>query len=208
MLLDEPFSSLDAALRDSTRRAVGAALAAAGATAVLVTHDQAEALSLADQVAVMRDGRLVQLSPPEEVYRTPADAGVARFVGEAVLLPGEVHDGRAACALGSVPVRAAGGALVEGPAQVLLRPEQIVLGPAGGPGDSGDSAGPGGSGDSGGVEAKVRDVSYFGHDAAVRLELVGGPEVVARTVGHPLPQPGTTVRLTITGEALAYPIDP
>ncbi|MFL6129826.1 MAG: ABC transporter ATP-binding protein [Mycobacteriales bacterium] len=192
VLLDEPFSSLDAALRESTRRAVGAALAAAGATAVLVTHDQAEALSLADQVAVMRAGRLVQLDSPETVYRSPSDAGVARFVGEAVLLPAQVRDGRAACALGSLPVRATG----DGPARILLRPEQILLdaGPAGG----GTGGGPG-------VEAKVRDVSYFGHDAAVRLELVGGPEVLARVAGHALPQPGATVRLTVAGEALAYP---
>jgi len=188
VLLDEPFSSLDAALRESTRRAVGAALVAAGTTAVLVTHDQAEALSLADQVAVMRAGRLVQLDSPEEVYRSPSDAGVARFIGEAVLLPAHVRSGRAACALGSLPVRA--GSSPDGPASILLRPEQILLG----------------AGDRGaGVEAKVRDVSYFGHDAAVRLELVGGPEVLARVAGHALPVPGATVRLTVSGEALAYP---
>jgi iron(III) transport system ATP-binding protein len=193
VLLDEPFSSLDAALRESTRRAVGEALAAAGATAVLVTHDQAEALSLADQVAVMRGGRLVQLDSPERLYRSPSDAGVARFVGEAVLLPAQVRDGLACCALGSLPVRANGAVSPEGPARVLLRPEQILLGAPG--------AGAG-------VEAKVRDVSFFGHDAAVRLELIGGPEVLARVAGHLLPVPGATVRLTVAGEALAYPAEP
>ena len=188
MLLDEPFSSLDAALRESTRRAVGLALAAAGATAVLVTHDQAEALSLADQVAVMRQGRLVQLDAPQVVYRSPSDPGVAEFVGEAVLLPAEVRSGWAACALGSLPVRADG----DGPARILLRPEQILLG------EPVDGAV--------GVDARVRDVSYFGHDAAVRLELVGDDtEILARVAGHALPAPGTLVRLTVTGEALAYP---
>jgi iron(III) transport system ATP-binding protein len=196
VLLDEPFSSLDAALRDSTRRAVGAALAAAGATAVLVTHDQAEALSLADQVAVMRDGRLVQLDSPEQVYRSPSDAGVARFVGEAVLLPGQVRDGRVACALGSLPVRANGSGSPDGPARILLRPEQILLGAAGSDGEA-----------DAGVEARVRDVSYFGHDAAVRLELTGGPEVLARVAGHLVPAPGATVRLTVAGEVLAYPAE-
>ncbi|HZB51804.1 MAG TPA: ABC transporter ATP-binding protein [Mycobacteriales bacterium] len=190
VLLDEPFSSLDAALRESTRRAVAAALVAAGATAVLVTHDQAEALSLADQVAVMRDGRLVQLDSPEAVYRTPVDPGVATFVGEAVLLPAQVRNGVATCALGPLPLSSPAP---DGPAQVLLRPEQIRL-------DPGD--------DAPGVEAKVCDVSYFGHDAAVRLELVGGPEVLARVAGHSLPHPGSTVRLTITGEALPYPALP
>ena len=188
VLLDEPFSSLDAGLRESTRRAVAAALVAAEATAVLVTHDQAEALSLADQVAVMRQGRLVQLDAPETVYRSPSDAGVAGFVGEAVLLPASVAAGRATCELGSLAVRGT----VTGPARILLRPEQLVLRA------SGD-----------GVRARVRDVSYFGHDAAVRLELLpGGTEVLARVAGHDRPVPGSVVHLVVTGEALAYPSVP
>jgi iron(III) transport system ATP-binding protein len=187
VLLDEPFSSLDAGLRESTRRAVAEALVAAEATAVLVTHDQAEALSMADQVAVMRQGRLVQLDAPEIVYRSPSDAGVAGFVGEAVLLPASVSGGYATCELGSLAVRGA----VSGPARILLRPEQLVLS-AGGPG----------------VEARVRDVSYFGHDAAVRLELLpGGTEVLARVAGHERPVPGSVVRLSVAGDALAYPGD-
>ena len=72
MLLDEPFSSLDAGLRLETGQAVAQALRAAGATAVLVTHDQGEALSLADQVAVMRDGRVAQVAAPADLYRSPA----------------------------------------------------------------------------------------------------------------------------------------
>jgi iron(III) transport system ATP-binding protein len=190
VLLDEPFSSLDAGLRESTRRAVADALVAAEATAVLVTHDQAEALSLADQVAVMRHGRLVQLAAPETVYGSPTDAGVAEFVGEAVLLPASVSDGYATCELGSLAVR---GAVVpvSGPVRILLRPEQLVLS------DGGT-----------GVEARVRDVSYFGHDASVRLELVpGGTEVLARVAGHDRPRTGSLVRLTVVGEALAYPDD-
>ena len=77
ILLDEPFASLDAGLRESTRRAVAASLAAAGATTILVTHDQAEALSLADQVAVMRHGRLVQVAAPGDLYRRPVDVETA-----------------------------------------------------------------------------------------------------------------------------------
>jgi iron(III) transport system ATP-binding protein len=182
VLLDEPFSSLDAGLRESTRRAVADALTAAGATAVLVTHDQAEALSLADQVAVMRSGQLVQLAAPEVLYQSPSDAGVAGFVGDAVLLPASVAGGHATCELGSLPVRGA----ADGPARILLRPEQLILTTTG-------------------IEAQVRDVSYFGHDAAVRLELVGGTEVLARVAGHDRPAPGSTVHLTVTGEAVAYP---
>ena len=88
VLLDEPFSSLDAGLREGTARAVVAALRAADTTAVLVTHDQSEALSLSDQVAVMRAGRLAQIDNPAALYRSPVDVGVATFVGGAVLLPG------------------------------------------------------------------------------------------------------------------------
>ena len=189
VLLDEPFSSLDAGLRESTRRAVADALVAAEATAVLVTHDQAEALSLADQVAVMRNGQLVQLAAPEIVYQSPSDAGVAGFVGEAVLLPASVSNGYATCELGSLAVRGTVSGPVSGQVRILLRPEQLLLS------DSGA-----------GVEARVRDVSYFGHDASVRLELVaGGTEVLARVAGHERPRPGSLVRLTVTGEALAYP---
>ena len=96
VLLDEPFSSLDAALRVETREAVAAALRQAGATALLVTHDQAEALSLGQEVAVLRAGRVVQMATPEVLYRQPADAELARFVGEAVLLPGVADGGQVA----------------------------------------------------------------------------------------------------------------
>ena len=92
VLLDEPFSSLDAGLREDTGRAVARALRASGATAVLVTHDQGEALSLADQVAVMRAGRFLQVSPPAEIYLRPASPEVAGFVGHATLLAGTASE--------------------------------------------------------------------------------------------------------------------
>lgn len=112
VLLDEPFSALDAALRADIRRDIRAALRADGATALLVTHDQGEALSMADEVAVMRDGVIIQSGRPELVYATPRDAWVAGFVGEAVWLPSQ-HK-----VLSGVPVEGTG-------TQVLLRPEQI-----------------------------------------------------------------------------------
>jgi len=114
VLLDEPFSALDAALRVELRRDIRAALQADGATALLVTHDQGEALSIADEIAVMREGGIVQSGPPTSVYAAPRDAWVAGFVGEAVWLP-------------------AGHPLLHGIAvsgrgtRILLRPEQIEL---------------------------------------------------------------------------------
>jgi iron(III) transport system ATP-binding protein len=188
VLLDEPFSSLDAALRLGTARAVAQALRAAHATAVLVTHDQDEALSLADQVAVMREGRLLQAAAPDTVYANPADPAVAAFVGAAVLLPAAIQGEKADCALGSVAV---GPGSIQGPAQLLIRPEQIRI-----------LADP----DAEGVPARVGEVAYFGHDATVRLHLEpAGPEVVARVMGTRTPTPGASVRLAVDGVAAAYP---
>jgi iron(III) transport system ATP-binding protein len=155
---------------------------------VLVTHDQGEALSLADQVAVMRGGRLVQLDAPATVYRSPSDAGVARFVGEAVLLPATLRGGVASCALGDVAAREPAG---DGPAEILVRPEQIQLHTEPEPGS---------------VAARVTDVSYFGHDAAVRLEtLPGAVPVTARVTGHDMPALGSTVWLAVVGDAPTFP---
>jgi iron(III) transport system ATP-binding protein len=121
MLLDEPFSALDTGLRASTRKAVAALLSNAGVTTLLVTHDQEEALSIADQIAVMRDGRFTQVGSPQHVYRQPNDHFTAAFLGDCVTLPCTVTAGVADCALGRVPVQGP-----DGPATLILRPEQLV----------------------------------------------------------------------------------
>ena len=102
------------------------ALAEEGTTALLVTHDQAEALSMGREVAVLRDGRLAQRAAPTALYRTPVDADVAQFVGEAVLAPGDASSGLVRCALGQLAVVNPG---LEGPVEVMIRPEQIHLAP-------------------------------------------------------------------------------
>lgn len=181
ILLDEPFASLDASLRESTRRAVAASLAAAGATTILVTHDQTEALSLADQVAVMRQGRLVQVASPVDLYRQPVDVETATSVGEAVILPGVARDAVVECALGRLAARSNGA---HGTVTVMVRPEQIaILDQDGLPG----------------ISARVLDVSYFGHDALVRLTLQDGLVVTARPPGHAAPRSGEEVRLAVNG---------
>jgi iron(III) transport system ATP-binding protein len=187
VLLDEPFSSLDAGLREETRLAVAAALQAAGATAVLVTHDQAEALSMADQVAVLRGGRLVQLTDPRTLYNQPTDLDVATFVGEAVVRDAEICEGRARCALGEL---ACAGSCPDGPARVLLRPEQLRLVAAT------DGAAP---------TATVRGVDFYGHDSRVWLELSSGVTVSARLEGADLPATGDTVSIAVRGPALTFP---
>ena len=188
VLLDEPFSSLDASLRTSTGQAVVRALHAAAATAVLVTHDQDEALSLADQVAVMRDGRLVQADAPYTLYRSPVDAEVARFVGGANALPAQVTDGVASCVLGDLPLA---GACPDGAAEVLVRPEQVRLD---------------GAASSSSVEARVTEVSFYGHDAACRLDLQpDGPALVARLIGLEAPPIGSIVKVGVAGGVVAFP---
>jgi iron(III) transport system ATP-binding protein len=124
MLLDEPFSALDTGLRISTRRAVSDLLSAAGITTILVTHDQAEALSFADQVAVMHEGKLLQVGTPRDVYLRPRDPMIAEFLGEAIILPAQLADGWAECALGRISVA---DRQRNGPGHIMLRPEQLSL---------------------------------------------------------------------------------
>ena len=191
ILLDEPFSALDPTLRAGVRADVRHALQLAGTTALAVTHDQTEALSIADQVGVMRAGRLVQVSEPATLYPRPVDADVARFVGDAVLLSGELHDGCVCSALGRLPVYS--GALRSGPVTVLIRPEQVLL-----------------NAEPGGVEARVLGVTYHGHDATVRLapSAASGLELLARMVGYALPTVGEVVTLTVRGEVVVFGQDP
>jgi len=126
ILFDEPFSSLDATLRAQLRGEVRDILRAAGATSLFVTHDQSEALEISDRVAVMRAGRIEQISTPDELYLRPVNRFVARFVGEANLLPGEVRHGEVQTLVGRF--RAGHHALPDGArAEVLLRPEQLHM---------------------------------------------------------------------------------
>jgi len=190
VLLDEPFSSLDASLREDTGRAVVRALRAAGAAALLVTHDQGEALSLADQVAVMMGGSFLQVASPATVYLTPAEPRVASFLGHASLVDGHVDghvDGaaEATCALGTVPLRAA---CEPGPVRLAVRAEQIQIRPA----------------EADGAAAEVVDISFYGHDATVRVRLDSGEELSARTPATSVPEPGDRVRVGVVGDVVAF----
>jgi putative ABC transport system ATP-binding protein len=189
ILLDEPFDALDAGLRVQVRGEVREALRAAGATALLVTHDQEEALSLADTVAVMRGGRIVQSDSPQRLYRDPVDAEVATFVGEAVILEGRPEDGGVQTPLGHLRTR--GAATVGGTAvTVMLRPEQILC--------RADEGRPGPHG-------RVLSTAFYGHDATARIALEeSGREVVARAAGHLLPKIGERVAIAVDGTAMAY----
>jgi iron(III) transport system ATP-binding protein len=185
ILLDEPFSSLDTGLRAATRAAVMAALQAAGTTAILVTHDQAEALSLATQVGVMRDGRLAQIAAPADLYARPADRDTAMLVGAGALVPATATRGIATGPLGALTVDAG----VAGPVELLVRPEQLLLGPV--------------------VDGRpvgvVTGSSFSGADSTITLLLEDGTEVLARTPGHSSPRAGDRVAVTVRGATPAYP---
>ncbi len=188
VLLDEPFSSLDAGLREDTGRAVARALRASGSTALLVTHDQGEALSLADQVAVMAAGRLLQVSPPAELYLRPATPQVAAFVGHATQLDGLAAGCVATSDLGEVSLLAD----ASGPVLLVVRPEQVSMV----------------HGASDGIPAEVLEVSYFGHDATVRAQIRGSDTVViSRVPAGEVPSPGAAVCLRVTGAVLAFPTE-
>lgn len=216
VMLDEPFSSLDAGLRAHVRAEVLDALRASGATAVIVTHDQLEALSIADQVAVLLDGRIAQAATPSEVYRFPTTLAVGTFVGEAVVLRGELlrasasgADGmviRARCALGDLPISPAGMSaadhehLATGAAlDVVVRPEQLVLSShRDGAGTAESAAG------AEGAEGVVISRQYYGHDAVVSVRLRSGAVVTARLQTTLLPETGDTVRVQALGSVAAF----
>jgi ABC-type Fe3+/spermidine/putrescine transport system ATPase subunit len=183
VLLDEPFSGLDAALRARVRQEVREILVAAGVTALFVTHDQEEALSLADHVAVMRDGRIEQVGTPEEVYGRPASRWVAEFLGEADVLPGTVEDGWVECELARVPAEGVGS----GEAEVLVRPESVAL-----------SIGPAAGGRTQ-VEGVVVEREFFGHDQLVHVELPSGRRLRSRSLSYPVWHPGDRVRVQLDG---------
>jgi iron(III) transport system ATP-binding protein len=199
VLLDEPFDALDTSLRVQVRAEVREALRRSGATALLVTHDQQEALSLADVVAVMRGGTIVQAADPQTLYSDPRDAELAGFLGEAVLLPALLRDGRAETALGLLTTRGAprpsseaSGSNGSGStrATVMLRPEQIAC-------RAPSPELPRG---------RVLSTQFYGHDATARIALDDRavPQITARAAGHKLPSAGEEVSIEVDGTALVF----
>lgn len=186
VLLDEPFSALDATLRGAVREQVRRALAETGTTAILVTHDQTEALSIADRLIVLNDGEVRQIGSPHEVYQRPADLWTGRFVGEAVVLPGQADGARVTTAIGELRLlEPAAGSVT-----VLVRPEQVRLV------------------DGSGTAARVVSIDYFGHDALVDLDLVADPgtRVSARLATPVAPRVGDSVGILVADPVLAYPV--
>ncbi len=157
VLLDEPFSNLDAPQRERMRRELRKILKAARVTAVFVTHDQAEALAIADVIAVMREGRVLQVGTPDDVYEAPVDTWVAKFLGDAVLLDGTAQGGSVATVFGSVQTDLPDGAA----ARVMIRPEWIspTMNPE--------------------AANVVMDREFYGHDQRLEIRMDSGESVEA-----------------------------
>ncbi|NLE50338.1 MAG: ABC transporter ATP-binding protein [Chloroflexi bacterium] len=184
ILLDEPFSNLDVALRTQVREDVQRIIHMAGVSAVLVTHDQDEAMSMADCIAVMFAGRIHQIGTPRALYEAPVSRQVAQFLGDANLIPGTARERVAETALGDLPLRTP----ADGAVEVLVRPEALILG------DIPD-----------GALATVQRTIYHGAHQIVWLVLADGTPLKAFAPADVEWQAGQQVRVTVRGAALAYP---
>jgi iron(III) transport system ATP-binding protein len=155
VLLDEPFNGLDPELRPQMRREVARILRHLGTAAILVTHDQEEALGMADQVAVIRNGELQQVGTPEDIYYSPKTAFVANFVGHADFIPGVISGTEVHTEIGVFPRPAE---LPAGPVKVMIRHEAVNSKP-------------------GGILATVEEREFLGGEILYRLRLPSGATV-------------------------------
>jgi iron(III) transport system ATP-binding protein len=176
LLLDEPFSNLDTALRVQVRTEVHQLLVELGITTMFVTHDQEEAFVLGDEVAVMHEGRVVQQDTPAELYRAPADRFVASFVGDANLIAGQAEGTLAHTAMGLVPLAVPS----HGPVEVLVRPEECKLRP--------------------GAEAHIELIEFYGHDTVYVLALADGGSMRVRQGAAPTFERGDQVSIEYVGD--------
>jgi iron(III) transport system ATP-binding protein len=183
ILLDEPFSNLDPSIRERVRIEVKQLIQQVGITAIFVTHDQEEALSLAEQVAVMIEGRILQVGTPLEVYTRPVNRLVGEFVGGANFLRGLVANATVDFELGRLPVKAD----FAGAADVMVRAESLTVA------------------DEGGVPGDVVGVEYYGHDQMVILRLASGSLLKVRLPAGIHLTVGQRVGAKVKGEVFAFP---
>jgi iron(III) transport system ATP-binding protein len=182
VLLDEPFSNLDAALRKIMREDVRRVLQATGTTTIFVTHDQEEALSLADQVAVMDAGFIRQIGTPPEIYLRPATRAIATFMGDVNFIHGEAHGRTVTCSLGKLLLASP----TYGPVEVMIRPEAIKLTP------ELDGLG------------QLNRITFYGHDQMAEVTVPNSENLLVRTWAQPDLRPGLAVGLKVLGPVVAF----
>lgn len=189
VLLDEPFSALDAQLRSDISWQVREVLKETGIASLLVTHDQNEALALADRVAVMRSGALVQTSTPQDLYEKPVSPWVASFVGDANFISGVISDSYLLTTFGSLLLKNSANDIAPSHSgklgRVMVRPEQLLMQPC-----SLENA-----------HARISARAFHGHDCLYELELLSHPEtrLRARSFNNQMFEVGESVRLEVTG---------
>ena len=182
VLLDEPWSNIEPVLRASMRQELASILRATGVTVLLVTHEQEEAFSLADRVALMQEGSIVQVGAPEEIYYRPATRWAADFVGAANMLPGLLVDGRVNTVLGSFDAASGNG---DGAVEALVRPELLEL-----------AQDPSGSG-----EVVTRE--FRGHDVFYRVRLADGTVVCSQRPANEFVPLGSRVEVLVHAAKVA-----
>jgi putative spermidine/putrescine transport system ATP-binding protein len=187
LLLDEPLSALDARVRHQLRAEIRQVQQRLGITTLFVTHDQSEALSLADRVGVMNAGQLEQIDTPENVYRHPATPFVAEFVGAMNRVAGRIADDGQVVVLGQRVPTIGPDAHAPGTAvEALLRPEALQL--------TSDSGGPG----------EVVERTFLGSSVRMRVNLDDGHELLVEGPSHgAVPQLGARVALKVVADRLA-----
>jgi iron(III) transport system ATP-binding protein len=183
MLLDEPFSNLDTALRHQVRGEVRSILREAGTTTLFVTHDQEEALSLSDRVAVIFAGEVAQVGTPFELYTRPTSRQVASFIGEANFVKAEAYGSRAHCGLGELRLLSP----KQGSVELLIRPDMLNLLPT----DEG-------------TPAVITWREYYGHNQRLGLRLPDGTNLVARTDTQIIYKIGEQIRVSVYAPLLAF----
>ncbi len=183
LLMDEPLSNLDASLRDEMRGLILTLQRETRTTTMVVTHDQSEAVVLADRIALLLDGRLAQVAAPDEIYRRPASVAVARFFGGVNFIPGRATGGFLESSLGRLPLPAG---VADGSGILTIRPEALRLGPA-------MDAHP----------ARVLDTTFLGTQSRVNLDL-GGQRLEALVTPETARSltPGQAVDVTLPPDAL------
>ncbi|MGQ3411497.1 ABC transporter ATP-binding protein [Natrinema sp. LN54] len=174
LLLDEPMTGLDAKLKTRLREEIGDLLAELGVTALYVTHDQEEAMAMCDRIAVFEDGSVEQVGTPAEIYRRPANAFVANFVGRSNLLEGVAENGHVDLGFAELPV----GTRTDGEVRVAVRPEAFEIG-------------------SGPIRADVADVTYLGERTHLSATLPDETTVTLHADGLDGYRTGDAVSLSI-----------
>lgn len=185
LLMDEPFGALDRALRERLQLELRSLHHELGITVIFVTHDQEEALTLSDRIAVFNEGRIEQVGTPQDLYERPETLFVARFIGESNAFSGVIAGGAFNTAHG---LRLSATDLPDGPAVAIVRPERFSFAAASDATAEHE------------VSGVVRDVTYLGAQRRVEILTASGPLIVRAGVDALVPDPGAEVRLTWAAE--------